>query len=459
MDALDPDKFPRTAKLEMDEGRASSPAEAVVIAGRYVLEVMAGVEVATSPTRQMMLLTVVNAGARAFRGGVRVQLELDAPTSVRWGYGRSLAQAVGYYGGTVVSTLDGGRPAIVIGAGSDRPDATVTIRPTWQAWSAGVVEFDHERLPEEIEFELAGVAAGAFAVSEAFQHVRGRADAGRRPVGISLWRPDLDWRGYDAYGPPVRLLPKSVWLLGLGHLGQAYAWALGALPYRDPDEVSVMLQDFDDVVEANADTGMLCGLDDRGLKKTRVLARELERLGFKTFITERRFDEHTKVTGDEPRLALAGFDDPAPRRLLEGAGFDLVVDAGLGGTKSSYLEIDIHTFPSALRARGTWPSERSQRQAAAPPAAYRELGDALRRSSDRDEGEIQCGLLRIVGQSVGAAFVGCAAATLVLAEPLRMLHGGSRYQVVSLSLRTPEYTAAVENEEPGPAVNSGFVPV
>ena len=45
-----------------------------------------------------------------------------------------------------------------------------------------------------------------------------------------------------------------------------------------------------------------------------------------------------------------GVDDPAPRRLLEGAGFDLIVDAGLGGGPRNYLDILIHSFPSGVEA-------------------------------------------------------------------------------------------------------------
>ena len=35
----------------------------------------------------------------------------------------------------------------------------------------------------------------------------------------------------DAIGPSLVYLPSGLWLLGLGHLGQANAWALGCLPY------------------------------------------------------------------------------------------------------------------------------------------------------------------------------------------------------------------------------------
>ena len=58
---------------------------------------------------------------------------------------------------------------------------------------------------------------------------------------------------------------------------------------------------------------------------------------------------------------------------------------------------------------------------------------------------------------VGTAFVGAAASALVLAEELRALHDGPRFEVVSWSLRSPEHIEAVVNPAPGPNTNLGYV--
>ena len=63
----------------------------------------------------------------------------------------------------------------------------------------------------------------------------------------------------------------------------------------------------------------------------------------------------------------------------------------------------------------------------------------------------------IAGRTVGAAFVGAAASALVLAEELRALHDGPRFEVVSWSLRSPEHIEAVVNPAPGPNTNPGYV--
>jgi hypothetical protein len=465
MSWIDPQRLHRTLKLELDDGRADSVEQAAEIAGRYVIQIAVGDDVAASATRQTILLTAVNAARRAFLGGVRVYGASDEKTTIRWGHGRSIAEAVTFYGGTIVETLTSNEPTIVIGSTDEQPLGSIVIFPTWQNWSGGVVDNADAHLLETTEFPLAGVLAGGFAVSEAFQHVRGYALAGRRPVGLSLWRPDLPWRDPQAFGPPCRTLPISYWLLGLGHLGQAYGWAIGALPYSDTEPAHLMLQDYDVVAEANESTGMLCASDDVETLKTRVVAARLEEVGFTTHMCERRFDNSTrrsrkpaeKAVPAEPGMALAGFDDPAPRRLLEGADFDLVVDGGLGGGRQTYLDIDVHTFPSGLRASETWPERRPKRlPESIDQPAYSELRERLAEEGGSSGEEIACGVLRIAGQSIGAAFVGCVAAAIVLSETLRMIAGGKRYQVISLSLRSPHHVVALENEAPGPPVNPGF---
>lgn len=67
---------------------------------------------------------------------------------------------------------------------------------------------------------LAGVVAGALAVSEVFQHALGSNTAACRDTGLSLWCPNLPWQSSEAVGPALQRLPTGVWLLGLGHLGQ-----------------------------------------------------------------------------------------------------------------------------------------------------------------------------------------------------------------------------------------------
>lgn len=459
METPSADSLHRTVKLELDEGRAESIEAAERIVAQYVLQIDVGDAVSRSATRQAMLLTAVNASRRAFIGGVRVRLSSDGPTTVAWAEGRNIASAVEVLGGEIVEALSDDYPTLVIGVVPAKPPGSTVLYATWQGWAGGVVEESRERLPESSEFPLAGVLAGALGVSESFQHLRGFAPAGRRPAGLSLWNPQVDWRDPSGCGEPSRYLPSRLWLIGLGHLGQAYAWALAMLPYPDPSDVQLMLQDSDYIAEANQSTGVLSDRASIGRRKTRVVSERLEALGLNTAVTERFFDSTTQRRPDEPGVALVGVDDPEPRRLVEEAGFDLVVDAGLGGTPQSYLDILVHSFPSGVDAAGAWTDRRT------PPAsplvdqlAYRDLRDRLAAEGlSGEEGDIECGVIEVAGRSVGAAFVGCVAATLVVAEVLRFFAGGPRFEILSVSLRSPHLRQAVSNTREPPPVNPGFV--
>src|SRR3546814_579691 len=110
--------------------------------------------------------------------------------------------------------------------------------------------------------------------------------AGRRAVGLSLWRPgpEVDWLQSDESERALTYLPSRLWLIGLGHLGQAYLWGLGLLPYRNPAEVTLILQDIDVVTDSTESTSILSDSTIVGKKKTRAMAAWAERHGFATSI-------------------------------------------------------------------------------------------------------------------------------------------------------------------------------
>lgn len=449
------DGLHRTMKLELDEGRARTLAEAEAIAASYVLQLRIGAGVEDDPAAQAAMLTAFNTAPRAFLGGVRVLVDEEAVLRCPWARGERITAAAIRFGCEVSSELSAEFPTLTIGETAAPSCGSITLHTTSQGWSGGVVEHASDRLAGMGNLPLAGVLAGAIGVSEAFRHVRGDLEAGRRPIGLSLWRPDLDWQDPEAFGGPVRFLPSKLWLLGLGHLGQAYAWALGTLPYVERGDVTVYLQDYDVVVEANKSTGLLVDGSAIGRTKCRVVAEQLEELGFQTRVVERAFDAHTRRTTREPGLALAGFDDPLPRRELEDANFARIIDAGLGAGVDRYQEIALHTFPSVLRSRDAF--DAATRNSIRPEqAAYRAMVDE-RIAAGESEGEAECGVLEVAGRTVGASFVGAFAATLVLAEALRMISRGPLFAVIDLSMRSPQHREVVRNEAPGPYVNPGYV--
>lgn len=438
------DDLHRTVKLELDEGRADTVEEAELLASTYVLQIFVTADVAGSPTRQAALLTAINAGARAFRGGVRITGHLDWAVTGGWGAGTHAAETVSWLGGTIVDVLDDRYPTIVVGRyGEDLP-GRVVIRPTWDGWAAGVVTSEAARRPEVIEHPVSGVAAGGLAVSEAFGHIRGSVAMGRRDIGVSLWDPGLSWTEPKAVGPDLRYLPTRLWLLGLGHLGQAYLWTLGFLPYQDRSGVELWLQDFDRVVEANRSTGLLVDASTpAGMLKTRLGAAAMEGLGFHTKLIERPFDETVVPGASEPTWALGGLDGVEPRRHL--GAFNFAVDMGLGAARDDYLGIRMHTFPAAGDASDVFLQPIADvPQPDAPVAAW-----AAKAADD------PCGVVQVQNVAVGAAFVGAVAASFAIAEILRVLAGGPATAVMSCSLSAVEYIDTVLAESP-PPLNPGY---
>jgi hypothetical protein len=143
--------------------------------------------------------------------------------------------------------------------------------------------------------------------------------------------------------------------------------------------------------------------------------------------------------------------------LIGGTGFTRIVDAGLGAGPVEYLDMVLHSFPApgdpATAFTGQPPHARPL-----PQAHENEI--ARRAEAGIDETTARCGMLDIAGVTVGAAFVGACASTLVIADILRLLHGGDDYSVISPDLRNPAGIRAVPNSAPGeyPAPAYTFAP-
>jgi hypothetical protein len=274
-------------------------------------------------------------------------------------------------------------------------------------------------------------------------------EAGSRVTGLSLWRPDLPWDAVDAAGieAPIRHLPNEMWLLGLGHLGQAYAWSFSMLPFSDRNAVDVLLQDYDRLVSANLDTGLRSYNGDLRRLKTRVVNEFLEERGFQTRLVERRFDTGTRVQLDEPRIMLAGMDGKGPRHLLDQAGLDIVVDCGIGGGATNFDSITLNVVPNSHSvAAQLWPANdeemrRRREQEAERLAASRDAYKSLREARG-------CGHVELAGRSIGVPFVGAVASTLAIAELIRRIAGAAQFDLIRLQLVTPHEPTTRAGQRP-----------
>lgn len=453
---IDPDQADRLAKLFMDTGEARSYEDALRILQMKRLAIVVGPQVAHSPMLQASLLTAVNTGRRCFLGGVEVVGCLDVPLLLPWPWHHTLAAAVTHLQGRCVEKTTPEIPRILIGnVPKQEQVGPFCVRAVCDGWRGGVLpNYEHQSLPISLEFLPSGVLSGAIAVSEAFQHVRGgNPYAGRRAFGISLWEPEKSntWLDCQA-GPALQILPAKAWLIGLGHLGQAYLWTLGFLPFAQPGDVDLVLQDIDKLSKANDSTSPLTDLSMVGTKKTRAMANWCDMKGYQSRIVEREFNGNFHIADDEPHVALCGVDNPEARSVLEDVGFDRIFEAGLGSGASDFLCFQTHMFPASQQARGIWGNQKGITETHEPislPPAYQTDG--------KSEAEA-CGLTQLAGRSVGSSFVGTVASTLVIAELLRMVMGGTQYETIDGDLRTGTIRG-IPNQEQLPTYNPGLTAV
>ncbi len=447
---VDADSLSRVVKIALDTGEVQSVTAGYELFRSYRLLVVVGPELRASAAHQVALLTIVNTARRAMLGGVVVVGDLDVPLLVPVPDCASVTAAVKQLGGRIVDDKPDDIPVLTLGdVGTVASRHPVSLAVTFEDWRGGVFpSADRRRLGEVGALAAAAVLAGAFGVSEVFQHLRGNPMAGQRSLGLSLWAPDhREWEKAPD-GPASIVLPSRLWLIGLGHLGQAYLWTLGLLPYKSPGDVELVLQDFDRLTLANDSTSLLTTPSLVGQLKTRAMARWAEARGFRTRLVERVFPGGLIIADDEPRLALGGVDNPQARAAYEDAGFDCIIEAGLGAGPVEYLALRLHSFPATATARAKWGGTAGGSDRPLPrTAAYDDLAT---------NGVDQCGLVRLASRTVGAPFVGTAAAALAIAEVLRLLNGGPLFEVIDMTLRDPASRETVAASRHLGTLNPGY---
>lgn len=421
---IDHTRLHRTAKYFMDNGRAATHGDAMDILRGFGASIRVGPEAATSIAHQAALLTLVNLTRRTLLGGVEVLGVTDAPLLVPLARAHTLADAVAELGGTLAQSGNPLWPIVQIGTVPQAANNTAWSL-TWERWRGGVVpQHEVRRLADDEANPLAAAVAAAAAAAELFAwHAKDHPMAGRRAAGLSLWNPGANWLAPDESEPPLSYLPSSVWLIGLGNLGQAFAWLLACLPYADRSKVVLTLQDYDVIADSNDSTSLLSSLPLVGIKKTRVTAHWLEAVGFTTALEERRFGPWTLRGPHDPAVAFCGVDNAPTRADLGSAKFELVVEAGLGAGPGGFRNFSLHTFPASRRPDQIW--RREDAGSAIDVSAMPAYG-ALRKS-----GLDTCGLAQLASRTVGVPFVGLIAAALAVSELLRRLHGAEGVETAS----------------------------
>lgn len=442
-----PDTLHRLMKHAMDSGRAKTAEEAAALMGGYRLRVI--LEAPHDPLAQAALLTCVTLASRVFLGGVSVEGKLDVPQLTPLPMPAVLRDAVRELG-AVSGPVGIDTPTITIGAvGARGRVSRFHVRTAVGGWRGGVLPIDAEiQIAPGEPMPLAAMLTGALAVSEAFEFVATENGmAGRVPVGLSLWQPGADWLA-QGVEPRLQFLPARLWLIGLGHLGQAYLWALGLLPYADAAALELVLQDDDKITGSTPSTSILSTEAMEGERKTRAMSAWAEKRGFCTRMHERLFDAAYRRQPQEPSVALCGLDNAEGRRALDLAGFDFVVEAGLGRDYRNFQTIRLHTLPARRAASEIWPD----RPTSAPPVEQNPAYQDLLNSGKLD----QCGMTLLAGKAVGAPFVGSVAACLAVAEVLRLLAGANIDELIDLDLRAVDHIEVVAQDRDFSALNPGF---
>jgi hypothetical protein len=427
------DTLNRTVKLAVDTGEADSVEAAERLFRGYKMQILVGADVVENAVLRAALLTAVNCAARTLLGGVTVV-----------GAGAH-ADAVVALGATLEDAPRLDAPALLIGDVDAHGEWATALRVMVSNWSGGVSPARSGlRLNDKSDCAIAGVLAGALGVSEVFQALRGSAKAGRHGVGFDLADIKGDWTK-PKETPALDRLPSDLWLVGLGNLGQAYIWTLLQLPYGDRGP-RLVLQDTDTVGASNLSTSLLTTPPMLGVRKTRAMAAVIEARRGRAAIIERAFESSLRIGPDDPSVCLAGVDNALARQALEDVGFERVIEAGLGKGPEDYLGFNIHTFPAEKSAREIWSSAGPGSADISAPA-YQAL---LRNTNDR------CGVVQLAGRSIGAPFVGAAAAAFVIAELLKIVLNMQRTEMVSCHLREPANRLVV-NGEVWPTLNPGLI--
>lgn len=436
MGAIDPG-FSRISKLLIDRN-ATSAGAALARRRAFGITLCCGDDVAASYTLQLAVLTAARIAVRCFPGAVRLVLTpvlARAPLLI-WPwlhrtFGETLAETIG--SAALTNSGEAAPRSVIFG---NAASASGALRVTFDGWIAKVGPArEVARLAEREYLPAVGILAASLALSELFLSFAGiSVDATRRAVGLSLWRPDLDISDPEAVGLPVEYLPDALWVLGLGHLGNAYLWSLATLPYEDPKGVEFALFDFDKVEKDNVETGLLFATDDIDSFKAHACDAWLRWHKFRTRVVERQFDAMFRLQEKEPALALCGFDSNPSRRELPHAQFCRVIDSGLGGMAGNFDTISLHTLPNPRAPDDLWPDPSTREKAKL--AAYH---DRMARENPGYQQLVgdDCGRRDLAGKSVAVPFVGASAASLVVAEAVRLLHDGPAYIDIKFGLGDP----------------------
>ena len=424
-------KRSRITKVLTDSNRAGSFPEAEARLNKVRIEVIVGNDQLTTHAGQAATLTAVATARKCF-GRVMLVAPNDSAMTHPLPIGDTLLRVARNLGARISQTPSG-RATHSIRIGAVLRTDGWNLRCWWDRWLSGARTHDSEPLGDS-RLALSGVFSGAIAVRQVFACVLAGHNIPERDVSVSLWTP---WQPANSseIGPENFDMPDKLWLLGLGHLGQAYVWNLCFLSTHG--QRLAVLQDDQEVSEENEATSLLVlpGGNEIGVRKARVATPWLESCGWKTELIERRHMGDISLVSDDPPYLLSGVDRIKPRLTLAKHGFPYMVDAGIGHGAADFEGIQFRTVANGKPSDGLWESdsdvdtERSA-QRLLERSAYRELEKQIG----------TCGRVPFLEAGVAVPFVGAAAGAITVAQTIRLASLESVPEFLQMQLGAPEMT-------------------
>jgi hypothetical protein len=437
-------KRSRVTKVLTDAGRAQSFEEAEARLDKIQVEVVVGVDQSHTAAGQAAALTAVVTAKKCF-GRVRL-VAPDVPLIARLPLGDCLLKAARKLGAETAT--EAGAPATHTICIGDRPATEGwNVYCWWDRWKSGTRAYENKN--GDSRLALSGIYAAALAVRQIFACALAARTMPARDISVSLWTP---WRRADEIdrGPERFDVPDKLWLIGLGHLGQAFVWNLCFLPVTGDRHAT--LQDDQSIAEENEATSLLVlpGGDELGQKKVRIAVPWLELSGWDTALIERRHHGDMALTADDPLYLLCGLDRIEPRLLLAKHGFPYMVDAGVGHGAGDFEKIQIRTIANGRPLDGLW--ERKRLEECDCSRATKLFERPAYRDLERRVGE--CGKVRFGEASVGVPFVGAATGAIAIAQLARLASLNETPLLMQMELSAPEMTT-IGGLGPAPQSNLG----
>ena len=297
-------------------------------------------------------------------------------------------------------------PPLSIGIGTQPPHETAAIS-VWGDVRGSLISFGSAASGTSLAHPVA-----AFALAGYLGFATLAAAIGLDPFRESSARTTLALPLPESSGYQLR----SLAVLGLGQLGQAYLSLLHFL-YPDPSSrPQVVLVDYQRFGSENLATQIL--LDPKGedlwvgQKKANYLADVLRGLDWRVETADIELDWHTPPLPDHPQVGLIGFDSLEARRKAVSWRFAWLFESGVG--------------MSLAQPRITWSSIPPDKKLA--KSLYQDSAS----SNSPDESEFvrslrrtpgQCGWIAFRGVAASAPSLGLVAAAFTVAELLRWNSG------------------------------------